>query len=50
MLLLIHCLMFLPLFMGMDSVFGPCFVMHYLVLFLVFAIVLTRKRELVSLL
>ena len=35
--------MFLPLFSG-GSVFGPCFVMHFLVSFLVFAIILTRKR------
>ena len=39
--------MFLSLCVG--SLFGPCFVMHYLVLSS-FAIILTRKRELVALL
>ena len=33
-LLVIHCSMFLQLFVG-GSVFGPSFVMHYLVSFLV---------------
>ena len=33
-----------------GSVFGPCIVMQYLVSFLVFAIILTRKRKLVALL
>ena len=31
LLLLIHCLLLLPLFYG-DFVFGPCFVVQYLVL------------------
>ena len=34
LLSLIRCLLFLPLVCG-GSVFGPCFVMHYLVSFMV---------------
>ena len=34
LLLLIHCLLFLPLFRG-RFMFGLCFVMHYLVSYLV---------------
>ena len=48
-LLLIHCLLLLPLFVG-SLVFGPCFVMQYLVSFFSFASLLSRKRELVALL
>ena len=38
-----------PIFIGYDSVFGPCFVMQYLVSFSSFAISLMRKRDLVVL-
>ena len=47
-LLLIHCLLLLPLFVG-SLVFGPCFVMQYLVSFFSFASLLSRKRERVAL-
>ena len=47
-LLLIHCLMCCPHVCG-DSVFCPCFVMHYLHVSS-FAIILMRERELVVLL
>ena len=49
LLLVIHFFIFLPLIVG-GSVFGHCFAMQYLVSFLVFAIILTRKRGLVVLL
>ena len=45
--MLIHCLLLLPLWV---SVFVPSFVVQYFVSFLVFAIILIGKRELVALL
>ena len=44
LLLLIHSLIFLPL-VCRGLVFGPRFAIHYLVFFLVFAIISARKRE-----
>ena len=43
MLLLVACLLLLPLFCG-DYVLGPCFVMQYLVSFLVLAIIWLGRR------
>ena len=51
LLLVTHFFIFLPLSVG-GSVFGHCFAMQYsyLVSFLVFEIILTRKRGLIALL
>ena len=44
-MLLIHCLLLLPVACG-SFVFGPCFVIQYLVSsFFSFAIISLRKRE-----
>ena len=48
LLLLIHCLIILPLFV--KVLFGPCFVMYYLVSFVVFQSSGEEERELVTLL
>ena len=49
LLLLIYCLLLLPLFCG-CFVFGPCFVVQYLMPLSIFAIISSGKRELVALL